>query len=73
MVEVEMAKLRKLLGYWIEHNKEHGQEFREWAEKASTLGEPEAAEEMLTAAREMDKANEFLSRALERVAKTGAD
>ena len=64
MVEGDKAKLRILLAHWIEHNKEHGQEFREWAEKASALGETKAGEDMLAAAAEMDRANEALSRAL---------
>ena len=72
MVEGEMAKLRKLLGYWIEHNKEHGQEFREWAEQAKALGEPEAGEDMLAAAREMKGDNKLLSQALKRVTKRGS-
>ena len=63
----ERAKLRTMLDYWMEHNKEHSQEFREWADKAKTLGETEAAEDILQAAQEMDKANEFLSQALTRL------
>ena len=63
----ERAKLRTLLNYWIEHNKEHSQEFREWAEKARSFGEAEAGEEMLQAAQEMDKVSKFLSQALGRL------
>ena len=60
----ERAKLKTLLNYWIDHNREHCQEFREWAEKAKVFGETEAAKEMLQAAQEMDNASELLSRAL---------
>ena len=63
----ERAKLRTMLGYWIDHNKEHSQEFREWAEKARSFGEVAAGEEMLQAAQEMDKASKFLSQALGRL------
>ena len=63
----ERAKLRALLNYWIEHNKEHSQEFREWVNKAKVLGEAEAGEDMLRAAQEMDKASEILSQALKRI------
>ena len=63
----ERAKLRALLNYWIEHNKEHSQEFRQWAGKAKGFGEAEAYEEMLQAAQEMDKASESLSQALRRL------
>ena len=63
----EKAKLRTLISYWMEHNKEHSQEFREWAEKVKAMGEAEAGEDMLQAAQEMDKASEILSRALRRL------
>ena len=67
IVNDEKAKLRTLLNYWIEHNKEHNQEFREWASRAKEFGETEVSEEILTAAQEMDRANESLSRALNRL------
>ena len=63
----ERAKLRTLLNYWIEHNREHSQEFREWAGKAKGFGEAEAYKELLQAAQEMDKASEILSQALTRL------
>ncbi len=65
----ERAKLRTLLNYWIEHNKEHSQEFREWAGKAKGWGETRACKEMLQATQEMDKASESLSQALRRLEK----
>ena len=65
----ERAKLRTMLNYWIEHNEEHSQEFREWADKAKGFGEAEACKEMLQAAQEMDKASESLSQALVRLEK----
>ena len=63
----EETKLGTLLNYWIEHNKEHSQEFREWADKAKVSGKAEASEEILAAAQEMDKASESLSQALRRL------
>ena len=65
----ERVKLSTMLNYWMEHNKEHSQEFREWAGKAKGFGEVDASEEILAAAQEMDKANESLSRALKRLQK----
>ena len=64
MSDDERAKLRTMLNYWIEHNREHSQEFREWAGKAMELGEAEAGKEILQAAQEMDKASEILSQVL---------
>jgi len=63
----DKAKLRTLLDYWMEHNKEHSQEFREWAGKAEGFGEAEASKEILAAAQEMDKATESLSQARRRL------
>lgn len=63
----ERAKLKILLNHWIEHNKEHGQEFREWAGRARGFGAAEAYKEMLQAAREMDKASGSLVQALRKL------
>ncbi len=63
----ERSKLRVLLNYWVEHNREHSQEFREWADKAKAFGEVEIADEMLLAAQEMDKASKLLSQSLKRL------
>ena len=63
----ERAKLRTLLNYWIEHNEEHSQEFREWADKAKAMGEAGTGGDMLQAAQQMDMASEILSRALKRL------
>ncbi|MFC2066113.1 hypothetical protein ACFLUO_03490 [Chloroflexota bacterium] len=63
----ERNKLRSLLNYWIEHNKEHSQEFKEWADKAKAFGEEVIGEEMIHAAKEMDKASRLLFRALKRL------
>ena len=65
----ERTKLKILLNHWIEHNKEHGQEFREWADKAKAFGEAEAYKEIRQAAQEMDKSSESLLKALRRLEK----
>ena len=68
MEKSNREKLRILLGHWIEHNKEHGEEFREWAEKASDIGEAVVQRDMLDAAQHMDQAAESLLKALEKLA-----
>jgi nickel/cobalt exporter len=73
MVSDERAKLRALLNYWIEHNREHSDEFKEWADKARVLGEVEIAEEILQAAQEMDKASGLLSQSLKRLEEACGD
>ena len=69
MENSEMEKLKILLDHWIEHNKEHGEEFREWAEKAREVGKVVVHEDMLRAAGHMDKASESLRKALEELNK----
>jgi len=63
----ERARLRTLLNYWIEHNKEHSQEFREWAARVRESGDVESGEDMVEAAREMDRSSEILARTLKRL------
>lgn len=66
----EKTKLRTILNYWIEHNKEHSQEFREWSEKTRVSGDIVICDEILQAAQELDKVNDFLSRALKKLEET---
>ena len=67
MANDDKAKLKTLLNYWIEHNREHGEEFREWVAKAGEFGVAEAGAHLLKAAQEMDKATEFLSQAQQKL------
>jgi len=56
----EREKLRILLPHWIEHNGEHAEEFRRWADRSGS------AEELILAAAELvEEANERLEEALE--------
>ena len=65
MATDDITKLKTLLGYWIEHNQEHGQEFREWAERVA--GQGYIGEDLRQAAGEMDKASQFLLKAQEKL------
>ena len=65
MATDDITKLKTLLGYWIEHNHEHGQEFREWADRV--VGRGDIGEDLRQAAEEMDKASRFLSRARDKL------
>lgn len=67
MDQAERGKLRVLLDYWVKHNREHGEEFKEWAEKARSFGEIAVHDELMEACEEMGKANASLLRALERL------
>jgi nickel/cobalt exporter len=61
------SQLRALLAYWVEHNREHGEEFREWSEKAGEMGEKEVAAEILEAVKHMDSVTEILSGTLKKL------
>ena len=67
MASDERGKLKTLLNYWIEHNREHSQEFREWSGKVRGLGETEVSQDIAEAVEEMDRVSEILSRALSRL------
>ena len=69
MREVQSEKLRALLNYWIEHNREHASELEEWAGRAKSLGR-NLSSEILQAAQQLEKANEYLARALESLSKS---
>ena len=60
MDEVQ-EKLRILLDYWIEHNSEHEQEFRDWADKVVSLY-PDVAQQLREAAAKMAAASDELKK-----------
>lgn len=55
-------KLLVLIPHWIEHNGEHAAEFRRWAERAGV-----AEANLLKAAEAMEKVNDHLQAALEKL------
>jgi hypothetical protein len=67
MEKSELDKLQILLKYWIDHNKEHGEEFLTWAGKSKELGKDEVETRLIEAARCMTKANDFLQEALSKI------
>jgi len=63
----EREKLKILLEHWIEHNGDHSEKFREWAEKAKCFGEDAVRDNILKAAQQLEGTNEFLAAALEKL------
>jgi nickel/cobalt exporter len=63
----DKAKLKTLLEYWLEHNREHSEEFKEWVEKSRQMGEAEVAGEIARVVENMEKVNEILSKTLKRL------
>jgi len=63
----EREKMKTLLSYLVEHNRDHSQEVKDWAKKARDMGESGLADEMLRAATAMDEACELLDGSLKRL------
>ncbi|MDH4269194.1 MAG: hypothetical protein OEV52_02680 [Dehalococcoidia bacterium] len=55
-------KLKILLDYWIEHNSEHEQEFRDWADKVAPSS-VEVAQQLQKAATRMAAVSDELMKA----------
>ena len=68
MSDVE-EKLHILLDYWIEHNREHEKEFRDWAQKAASLS-AEVAQQLQEAAASMAAASNGLTKARQALTKS---
>ena len=64
-------KLTTLLNYWIKHNREHEEEFRDWAEKAMAIPGDiaqqlrEAADKMAAASDDLTKVKQALTKSKE--------
>ncbi len=64
----DREKLRHLMEHWIEHNREHADEFHQWANKAKGFGESAVHDDIMEAVAHLNKASESLNRALQRLA-----
>jgi hypothetical protein len=58
----DVEKLRVLIPHWIEHNEEHADEFRRWAERVE-----DASADIAAAAESMKHTNQILVMALEKL------
>ena len=67
MAKTDMEKLQVLLNHWIEHNEEHGEEFKKWAEKAKSSGNTAVHDDILNAIEKLRDVNEHLRKALEKL------
>ncbi len=55
--------LNMLLDHWINHNKSHEEEFKEWVDKAKSMEKYETANSIEKAIEYLQKSNEMLSEA----------
>ena len=56
------SKLKSLLSYWLEHNREHRAEFHEWADKIAA-DQTNVAEQLRQAADKMAEVDQYLKKA----------
>lgn len=63
----ELERLKKLLDHWSEHNLEHAETYREWAEKISKLGNRDAAETLERLSLETKKLQSLFEEVREKV------
>lgn len=60
----DLKKLAVLLPHWSEHNAEHAEEFREWAQRAEAAGRSATAQHIREAAAALEQANQALAAAI---------
>ena len=60
----DLAKLKHLVGHWIEHNRSHEASYTEWAGRAREMGNGTAAEFIEMAVEQMEEADAMLAEAL---------
>ena len=65
MSNEDREKLKHLLHHWAEHNEEHCEKYKEWAQKAKEFGDIKVHDTIMEAVRSTDKTNESLRAALD--------
>lgn len=63
----ELEKLKKLLCHWMEHNDEHAETYRQWAEKASSIGNEELSKILGSLYHETKKLNGLFEEAIKAI------
>ncbi|MDI6727458.1 MAG: hypothetical protein QMD44_00860 [Thermodesulfovibrionales bacterium] len=63
----ELEKLKRLLHHWNEHNNEHAEIYRDWAEKASLLGNEELSKVLDKLYHETKKLNGLFEEAIKTI------
>ena len=67
----EKGRLEVILASWTEHNQQHSEKLRKWAEKAKNGENEPIYHKILKAAKEIEKANEQLSQVLVEMQESG--
>jgi hypothetical protein len=60
----EVEKLKKLIPHWMEHNDEHAETYKDWAEKMSSLEKKELSEILIRLHQESRKLKALFKEAM---------
>jgi hypothetical protein len=63
----ELEKLKKLIPHWMEHNDEHAETYKSWAEKVSSLGKKELSEILIRLHQETKTLRELFEEAMKMI------
>ena len=63
----DLEKLKRLLHHWMEHNDEHAEIYRDWADKASSLGNEKLSEILGKLFHETKKLNDLFDEAIKTI------
>ena len=63
-VPTDLDKLRILLSHWVEHNRNHSEEFLEWVKRSEGLASDDVVLHLRSAGEEMEKVTDNLRAAL---------
>ncbi len=66
-MQSDMRELDSLLDYTIRHNKEHAEELKNLAKKASELGKSRVDDEIKRGVEQLNQANQSLEKALKQL------
>ena len=66
-MQPDMRELDGLLDYTIRHNKEHAEELKNLAKKASELGKSRVDDEIKRGVEQLNQANQSLEKALKQL------
>lgn len=69
--ENDLEKLKSLLDYGVNHNEEHQEEMKEWAETAKELDKSEAYELLIRASDKLGRVTDDLRKAMEKLQEDG--
>ncbi|MEW6675701.1 MAG: hypothetical protein AB1348_06855 [Nitrospirota bacterium] len=63
----KIEKLKRLLHFWMEHNNEHAKNYKDWAEKVSSSGNPELSKILYRLYDEASKLNKLFEEAIKKI------